>query len=98
MCYDRTSEGRKPMCATVCPSQALFFGTQEQIEILRPRSVPTNQFRFGEQTITTKVNMMLPKSGKAEYLDVTSAMSEESLGKTISLNVLDSMYTDGLEQ
>ena len=27
MCYDRTSVGKKPMCATVCPSQALFFGT-----------------------------------------------------------------------
>ena len=31
MCYDRTSVGKKPMCATVCPSQALFFGTREQI-------------------------------------------------------------------
>jgi Fe-S-cluster-containing dehydrogenase component len=29
MCYDRTSVGRKPMCATVCPSQALFFGTAD---------------------------------------------------------------------
>ena len=32
MCYDRTSEGKKPMCATVCPSGALVFGTREQIE------------------------------------------------------------------
>ena len=31
MCYDRTSVGKKPMCATVCPSQALFFGTPEEI-------------------------------------------------------------------
>ena len=37
MCYDRSSVGKKPMCATVCPSQALFFGTREQIEQLRPR-------------------------------------------------------------
>ena len=28
MCYDRSSVGRKPMCAAVCPSQALFFGTR----------------------------------------------------------------------
>ena len=55
MCYDRTSVGKKPMCATVCPSQALFFGTREQIEQLRPLSTPTNQFQFGQQTITTKV-------------------------------------------
>jgi Fe-S-cluster-containing dehydrogenase component len=26
MCYDRSSVGKKPMCATVCPSQALFSG------------------------------------------------------------------------
>jgi Fe-S-cluster-containing dehydrogenase component len=94
MCYDRTSEGLKPMCATVCPSQALFFGTREEIELLRPRSVPTNEFRFGEQTITTKVNMMLPRAGKAEYVDVTQAMGEGTLGKTISLNILDDMYNE----
>jgi Fe-S-cluster-containing dehydrogenase component len=34
MCYDRTSVGNKPMCATVCPSQALYFGTREEIERL----------------------------------------------------------------
>ena len=38
MCYDRTSIGKKPMCATVCPSQALFFGTREQAMALRPQS------------------------------------------------------------
>ena len=49
MCYDRTSVGLKPMCATVCPSQALFFGTREEIEQLRPRSQPVNSFQFGSQ-------------------------------------------------
>ena len=28
MCYDRTAFGKKPMCATVCPSEALYFGTR----------------------------------------------------------------------
>ena len=28
MCYDRTSVGRKPMCASVCPSGALFWHAQ----------------------------------------------------------------------
>jgi Fe-S-cluster-containing dehydrogenase component len=91
MCYDRTSVGKRPMCATVCPSGALFFGTSEQVETMRMRSVPTRQFRFGDQTITTKVNMMLPRSATTEYVDVTSAMSERSVGKRISLNVLDEM-------
>ena len=78
MCYDRTSVGKKPMCATVCPSQALFYGTREQIEQLRPRSVPTNRFQFGRQTITTGVWVMVPRDGTPPaVLDVTSAMHEE---------------------
>jgi Fe-S-cluster-containing dehydrogenase component len=74
MCYDRTSVGKKPMCASVCPSQALYFGTRDEIEKLRPRSRSINQFQFGNQTISTKVNMMIPKSGGDEPLDVTAAM------------------------
>ena len=31
MCYDRTSVGKRPMCATVCPSQALAYVTPETI-------------------------------------------------------------------
>src|SRR5215467_6123432 len=31
MCYDRTSTGRRPMCATVCPSGALAFATVDEI-------------------------------------------------------------------
>jgi Fe-S-cluster-containing hydrogenase components 1 len=89
MCYDRTSEGKKPMCATVCPSQALFYGTREEIEAIRPRSAPTHAFRFGGQTVTTKVGMMLPRRREAEYLDVTAAMHEEGRGKAILLNMLE---------
>ena len=74
MCYDRTSEGKKPMCASVCPSQALFFGTTEEIERLRPRSRPINQFRFGRQTISTKVFMMVPKVSEESTLHVTRAL------------------------
>ncbi len=76
MCYDRTSVGKRPFCATVCPSQALFFGTREQIEQLRPRSTPSNRFRFGEQDITTRVHMMVPGSNAPEYLDVMDAMHD----------------------
>ena len=61
MCYDRTSVGKKPMCASVCPSQALYFGTRTEIEQLRPNSRPINTFSFGAQMITTKVNMLVPK-------------------------------------
>ena len=40
MCYDRSSVGKKPMCATVCPSQALFFGTRERDRTVAPALRP----------------------------------------------------------
>lgn len=83
------------MCATVCPSGALYYGTREEVERLRPRSTAINQFQFGQQTITTKVNLMTPKVARTEYLDVTSAMSEQSIGKEITFNILDVMSQTG---
>jgi Fe-S-cluster-containing dehydrogenase component len=80
MCYDRTSVGKKPMCASVCPSQALFFGTRAEIERLRPRSRPINTFQFGAQTITTRVNMMVPKYEVIELVDVTAAGNQPASG------------------
>jgi len=76
MCYDRSSVGKKPMCATVCPSQALFFGTRAEIERLRPLSAPVNTFRFGLQTVTTRVFMMAPKRVAAiePHVDVTAVL------------------------
>jgi Fe-S-cluster-containing dehydrogenase component len=57
MCFDRTSIGKKPMCATVCPSQALFFGTVEEVMRMR-KERPVQEFQFGEQPVRTKVKMM----------------------------------------
>jgi Fe-S-cluster-containing dehydrogenase component len=89
MCYDRSSVGKKPMCATVCPSQALFYGTREEIERIRPRSAPMNTFQFGRQTITTKVNMMVPRGDVVRHIDVLSAMHDESPGRRIGLTILN---------
>ena len=90
MCYDRASVGKKPMCATVCPSQALFFGTREQIEQLRPMSAPVNVFQFGNQTISTRVFMMVPRDVAAQrpYVDVTAAMDERPRERAVSLKVI----------
>ncbi|MCO5297453.1 MAG: 4Fe-4S binding protein [Fimbriimonadaceae bacterium] len=63
MCYDRTSVGKKPMCATVCPSQALMYGTPEEIAEQRS-GTPINEFVFGSRTIRTKVNLMVPQGQK----------------------------------
>ena len=88
MCYDRTSVGKKPMCASVCPSQALFFGTREEVARLRPGSRVLNTFQFGNQTITTKVNMLVPHGAIAETLDVLSALHEPPSGNDPAENVL----------
>ncbi len=92
MCYDRSSVGLKPMCASVCPSQALFFGTREEIETARPGSVPIDRFVFGNQTITTKVKMMGPRSvagQRPEHIDVTAALDPNPPARSISLGVLN---------
>jgi Fe-S-cluster-containing dehydrogenase component len=59
LCYDRTSVGLKPMCATVCPSGALFYGTREEVEDLR-RSRPQSTFEFGAERVHTRNHLMVP--------------------------------------
>src|SRR5690606_3058368 len=81
MCYDRTSVGLKPMCASVCPSQALAFGTREEMERLRPGSRAIRSFQFGAQVIRTKVNMMIPRDAQEEIVDVTASMYEPTIGQ-----------------
>ena len=90
MCYDRTSTGKRPMCATVCPSQALFFGTAEQIAQLRPMSEPVNTFQFGRQTISTRVSLMVPKqiARPQPLVDVTAAMQEAPASRAVQLKVV----------
>jgi Fe-S-cluster-containing dehydrogenase component len=90
MCYDRSSVGKKPLCAAVCPSQALFFGTREQIEQLRPLSAPVNRFQFGDQVISTRVFTMVPRRAAVEqpWVDVTAAMDDRPPGRAVMLRVL----------
>jgi Fe-S-cluster-containing dehydrogenase component len=95
MCYDRTSVGKKPMCASVCPSQALLFGTREELARLRPASRVLNVFRFGNQTITTKVNMLVPRNKAARSLDVVSALHEPPARGAAREDVLLANLDDG---
>lgn len=75
MCYDRTSVGKKPMCATVCPSEALYFGTREHVENHR-REKAVNEFQFGNQTVRTKVNMMTTPEDDRLDIDIVGLMSQ----------------------
>jgi Fe-S-cluster-containing dehydrogenase component len=90
MCYDRTSVGLKPMCASVCPSQALAFGTREEMARLRPTAKPINTFQFGAQTLRTKVSVMVPNDGSEEHMDVTAAMYEPAIGH----DLLDDLFAE----
>ena len=75
MCYDRTSVGKRPMCAVVCPSQALAFVTAERIAERRER--PVNEFVFGRERVRTKVFMMAPEGTRAVVVDVADYVWEE---------------------
>ena len=75
MCYDRTSIGKRPMCATVCPSQALAYVRKEDIALRREK--PSNVFQFGNQTITTQVYMMTPPGTDSVTLDITEYIWEK---------------------
>ncbi len=75
MCYDRTSVGKGPMCATVCPTQALYYVRPERIAAER-RERPTNAFRFGNQIVTTKVFYMVPADREEVSVDVVDYMWE----------------------
>jgi Fe-S-cluster-containing dehydrogenase component len=89
MCYDRTSVGLKPMCASVCPSQALSFGTREEMARLRPNARRVNAFRFGNQTIRTRVQLMVPADVTEGLVDVTAAMFEPGIGHDMLEDVFD---------
>ncbi len=76
MCYDRTSVGLAPMCASVCPSQALWYGTEEEFAQTRTGEL-VREFRFGNQVVPTKVATVVDDRS-AGPLDV---MAGESTGR-----------------
>ncbi|MEW6269850.1 MAG: 4Fe-4S dicluster domain-containing protein [Thermodesulfobacteriota bacterium] len=67
MCYDRSSQGLAPMCASVCPSQALWFGTREDFARTR-RGVLVEDFAFGRQAVRTKVLTVANDGGPIDVL------------------------------
>ena len=78
MCFDRTSIGQKPMCATVCPSGALFYGSAEEMKNSRPQSKPINRWRFGRQVVETRVFVMVPPDVEEMSVDWSAASPDDS--------------------
>jgi Fe-S-cluster-containing dehydrogenase component len=75
LCFDRTSVGKKPMCATVCPSQALSYVPPEEIARTR-RETAVNTFVFGRQTVKTMNFMMVPAGRDRIEVDIVDYMWE----------------------
>jgi Fe-S-cluster-containing dehydrogenase component len=81
LCYDRTSQGKGPMCATVCPTQAIFYGTYEEwLEAGRAKqgAKPVNTFYFGQQKVRTRNYVVMRQEDEA--LDLLSLVTEADLG------------------
>jgi Fe-S-cluster-containing dehydrogenase component len=62
-CYDRSSQGLKPWCATVCPTKALDYGEYDEIVAQHP-GVAVNQWQFGDQVLETNVYVFAPPQTK----------------------------------
>ena len=77
LCYDRTSVGKKPMCATVCPSGALYYGSREEIQT-RKKEKPINHFAFGRRAVKTKVFLMVDPDTERLELDTAKYQWRES--------------------
>jgi Fe-S-cluster-containing dehydrogenase component len=71
LCYDRTSQGKGPMCATVCPTQAIFYGTYEEWLAAgrgRQGAKPVNTFYFGRQKLRSRNYVVMRQED--EELDI----------------------------
>jgi len=81
LCYDRTSQGKGPMCATVCPTQAIFYGTYEEWLVAgraKQGAKPVNIFYFGRQRVQTRNYVVM--SEQDEALDLMAMAEEADLG------------------
>ena len=81
LCYDRTSQGKGPMCATVCPTQAIFYGTYEDW------SLPDAENRAQSQSIPSASPAYGPTRNyvvmreEDESLDIMSLVEEANWAK-----------------
>jgi Fe-S-cluster-containing dehydrogenase component len=81
LCYDRTSVGKPPMCTSVCPTQALFYGTYEEwVQAGRGQqgAKPVNVFYFGQQRVRTRNYVVMREQDDA--LDLMALAEEAQLG------------------
>ncbi|CAN5495392.1 hypothetical protein BH09SUM1_BH09SUM1_00510 [soil metagenome] len=96
MCFDRTSAGKKPMCATVCPTGALFYGTLEEIKRQRPNSKPINKWRFGNQLVETRVWVMVPLDVEEMVVDWQDMLGSSGGPVELAVKLKERFEREGL--
>ena len=59
-------------------------------------SAPVNTFQFGRQTITTQVQLMVPRAvaTAAPHIDVSAAMEEQPRNRAVSLKVVPDPFAE----
>ncbi|GLV58679.1 hypothetical protein KDH_55090 [Dictyobacter sp. S3.2.2.5] len=86
LCYDRTSQGKGPMCATVCPTQAIFYGTYEEWLTAgrgQQGAKPVNTFYFGRQRVQTRNYVTLRE--EENELDLMALVEQADMGLHMDL-------------
>ena len=78
LCYDRTSVGLAPMCATVCPTGAIFYGSVEELEADRPGAQAVDVFRFGDAEVRTGCAVVAPAAAPARSREGCMAARSEA--------------------
>ncbi|MGH9113992.1 MAG: 4Fe-4S dicluster domain-containing protein, partial [Acidimicrobiales bacterium] len=53
------------LCASVCPSDALWYGTPEEFAATRKGTL-VNEWQFGRQHVTTKVHTVADAPGPVD--------------------------------
>lgn len=76
MCYDRTSVGKKPMCATVCPSGALSFLAPEEFRRSR-RGTAVRSWTFGGEQVRTRVFVAAPEETESVRVEIARPAVED---------------------
>ena len=86
LCYDRTIQGKGPMCATVCPTQAIFYGAYEDwlaAGRAQQGAKPINDFYFGQQKVHTRNYVVM--TSQDEELDLMALVDDVSLTELVEM-------------
>jgi hypothetical protein len=62
------------MCASVCPTGSIFYGTLEELLSARPNAAASDIVVFGEEEIRTGAAVVVPAAPVGEPTGTTAAV------------------------